>query len=127
MPTTPPAYLLDRDLSRAALQKHIEVADPLLTEVVNYGVAPLRRCIDALKHGAQPRDPPATSPSLGDDRISSLSLVPRARRGFFCGQPFEGSRSLRRTEAGWVRGQGRSRVRPIASSPSAPAPAAAHS
>ncbi len=49
MPTTPPAYLLDRDLSRAALQKHIEVADPLLTEVVNYGVAALRRCMDALK------------------------------------------------------------------------------
>jgi hypothetical protein len=52
MPTTPPSRLLDRDLSRAALQKHIEVADPLLCEVVNYGVALLRRCMDELKGGA---------------------------------------------------------------------------
>jgi hypothetical protein len=44
---------LDRDLSRAALQKHIGVADPLLYEVVNYGVALLRRCMDELKGGAQ--------------------------------------------------------------------------
>jgi hypothetical protein len=52
MPTTPPSHLLDRDLTRAALQKHIEVADPLLYEVVNYGVALLTRCRDELKGGA---------------------------------------------------------------------------
>lgn len=50
-PTSPPPSLVDRDLSRAALQKHIEVADPLLHEVVNFGVAALRRCMHELKVG----------------------------------------------------------------------------
>ena len=51
MPTTPPSLLLDRDLSKAALQKQIEVADPLLHEVVNFGVAVLARCRVGLKGG----------------------------------------------------------------------------
>jgi hypothetical protein len=41
--------LLDRDLSRAGLGEALKVADPLLTEVVNYGVAALRRCMEELR------------------------------------------------------------------------------
>ncbi len=51
MPTTPPSDLLDREWSRAKVADAIEVAVPLLQEVVNYGVAAFTRCFPALQDG----------------------------------------------------------------------------
>jgi hypothetical protein len=43
VPTTPPPWLLDRDAAREAVRETLAVADPMLTEVVNYGGAVLAR------------------------------------------------------------------------------------
>ena len=44
MPTTAPPSLLDRDLSKAEAREAIDLAVPLLTEIVNQGLAVLARC-----------------------------------------------------------------------------------
>jgi len=44
MPTTAPPGLLDRDLSKAEARQAIDLAVPLLTEIVNQGLAVLARC-----------------------------------------------------------------------------------
>lgn len=44
MPTKPPSPLLDRDLSKASAREMIEIATPMLQEIVNHGVAVFARC-----------------------------------------------------------------------------------
>jgi hypothetical protein len=48
MPTTPPSSLLDRELSKADVREKIDLAMPLMREIVDNGLAVLMRCsIDA--------------------------------------------------------------------------------
>lgn len=44
MPTVPPHGLLDREFSRASVREQVEAANPMLQEIVNYGVAVFARC-----------------------------------------------------------------------------------
>ncbi len=53
MPTNPPTRLLDRDLSKALIREWINLANPLLREVVNYGVAAFARCLQTGKGGSE--------------------------------------------------------------------------
>ena len=52
MPTKPPTDLFDRDISKALVREKIDLASPLIQEVVNYGVAAFLRCLTTGK----PRD-----------------------------------------------------------------------
>lgn len=49
MPTNPPTGLLDRHMSKALAREWIDVATPMLTEVVNHGVAAFARCSKTAK------------------------------------------------------------------------------
>lgn len=51
MPTNPPAGLLDRDVSRVDARHLVDIASPLLREVVNYGLAAFARCVGTVKGG----------------------------------------------------------------------------
>src|SRR5205085_1346709 len=44
MPTKPLEAALDRDFSRVAAKELIEIASPLLQEIVNFGTNALQRC-----------------------------------------------------------------------------------
>jgi len=51
MPTKPPKKLLDRDLFKAFARERIDIATPLLQEVVNHGLAAFARCSHTAKDG----------------------------------------------------------------------------
>lgn len=51
MPTKPPTDLFDRDISKALVREWIDVAIPMIQEVVNHGVAAFTRCLTTAKGG----------------------------------------------------------------------------
>jgi Family of unknown function (DUF5677) len=53
MPTRAPTNLIDRDVSRAGAREAIDLAVPVLQDVVDYGSAALARCLPAVKDGDQ--------------------------------------------------------------------------
>lgn len=53
MSTNPPPDLLDRDLSIATARHGIDRAEPMLIEIVNYGVAVFARCLPAINEDGE--------------------------------------------------------------------------
>ena len=51
MPTKPPTDLFDRDISKAIAREWIDLATPMLVEIVNHGVAAFARCSTTAKGG----------------------------------------------------------------------------